>query len=104
METATVGEIQKNFAEVLRKIESGQEIIVTKRGRPVAKITALGAKRDIKWPDFFEESIELKGKPVGEIIVEGREERFFTFDKKQWRLASAAGLRAVTCIASTPIT
>jgi prevent-host-death family protein len=45
METATVGEIQKNFAEVLRKIKSGQEIIVTKRGRPVAKITALGAEQ-----------------------------------------------------------
>ncbi len=60
METATVGEIQKNFAEVLRKIKSGEEIIVTKRGAPVAKITALGAKRDIDWPDFFEECIELK--------------------------------------------
>ena len=76
METTTVGEIQKNFAEVLRKIKSGQEIIVTKRGKPVAKITALGAKRDIHWPDFFEECIEIKGKPVSEIIAEGREDRF----------------------------
>lgn len=76
METATVGEIQKNFAEVLRKIKSGQGIIVTKRGRPVATITALGAKRDIDWPDFFNESIEIKGKPVSEIIAEDREERF----------------------------
>ncbi|MFW6147484.1 MAG: type II toxin-antitoxin system Phd/YefM family antitoxin [Thermodesulfobacteriota bacterium] len=76
METATVGEIQRNFAGVLRKIKSGQEIIVTKRGKPVAKITALGAKRDIDWPDFFEECIELKGEPVSELIVEGREDRF----------------------------
>lgn len=76
METATVGEIQKNFAEVLKKIKSGQEVIVTKRGKAVAKITALGAKRDIKWPDFFNESIEIKGKPVSEIIAEGREDRF----------------------------
>jgi len=45
--------------EVLRKIKSGEESIVTKRGKPVAKITALGAKRDIDWPDFFEECIEL---------------------------------------------
>ena len=76
METATVGEIQKNFAEVLRKIKSGEEIIVTKRGKPVAKITALGAKRDIDWPNFFEESIEAKGKPISEIVSEGREDRF----------------------------
>ncbi len=76
METTTVGEIQKNFAEVLRKIKSGKEIIVTKRGKPVAKITALGAKRDIDWPDFFEECIELKGKPLSEIVSEDREDRF----------------------------
>ena len=76
METTSVGEVQKNFAEVLRKIKSGQEVIVTKRGKPVAKITALGAKRDIDWPDFFEECIEIKGKPVSEIIAEGREDRF----------------------------
>ncbi len=76
METTTVGEIQKNFAEVLRKIKSGEEIIVTKRGVPVAKITALGAKRDIDWPDFFDECIETKGKPISEIVSEGREDRF----------------------------
>ena len=76
METTTVGEIQKNFAEVLRKIKSGEEIIVTKRGEPVAKITALGAKRDIDWPDFFEECIEIKGKPLSEIVSEDREDRF----------------------------
>ena len=76
METTTVGEIQKNFAGVLRKIKSGEEIIVTKRGKPVAKITALGAKRDIDWPDFFEECIEIKGKPLSEIVSEGREDRF----------------------------
>ncbi len=76
METATVGEIQKNFSEVLRKIKSGEEIIVTKRGEPVAKITALGAKRNIDWPDFFEECIEIEGKPLSEIIVESRADRF----------------------------
>ena len=76
METATVGEIQKNFAEVLRKIKSGEEIIVTKRGEPVAKIIALGAKLDINWPDFFEECIEIKGKPLSEIVSEDREDRF----------------------------
>jgi len=76
METATVGEIQKNFAEILRKIKSGEEIIVTKRGELVAKITALGAKRTVDWPDFFGECIELEGKPLSEIVAEDREDRF----------------------------
>ena len=76
METTTVGEIQKNFAEVLRKIKSGEEIIVTKRGAPVAKITALGARQDIDWPNFYKECIKIKGKPLSEIVSEGREDRF----------------------------
>jgi prevent-host-death family protein len=76
MKTATVGEIQKNFAKVLRDINIGEEIIVTKRGKPVARITALGPKAEIDWPDFYQESIELGGKPVSEIVLETRKDRF----------------------------
>jgi hypothetical protein len=36
----------------------------------------LGAKRDIDWPNFFEECIEIKGKPLSEIVSEDREDRF----------------------------
>ena len=76
MKTATVGEIQKNFAGVLRNINGGEEIIITKRGKPVAKITSLGPKTEIKWPDFYNEAIELKGKPAEKIVIESREDRF----------------------------
>jgi prevent-host-death family protein len=76
MKTTTVGEIQKNFAKVLRDINAGEEITVTRRGKPVAKITAIGPKGDVNWPDFFNEAVELEGKPVSEIVVEGRQDRF----------------------------
>ena len=76
MKTASVGEIQKNFSRILKEIKAGEEIAVTKRGKPVAKISALGPKKEIDWPDFFTEAIELKGKPAAEIVVEGREDRF----------------------------
>ena len=76
MKTATVGEIQKNFAGVLRNINGGEEIIITKRGKPVAKITSLDPKTEIKWPDFYSEAIELKGKPAAKIVIESREDRF----------------------------
>jgi hypothetical protein len=42
----------------------------------VAKITALGPKREINWPDFYNEAIELRGKPASELVLEGREYRF----------------------------
>jgi prevent-host-death family protein len=76
MKIATVGEVQKNFGKILRDIKSGEVITVTKRGKPVAKITALGPKAEIAWPDFYGEAIELKGKPVSELVIEGRKDRF----------------------------
>ena len=76
METATVGEIQKNFAKVLRGINNGKEITITKRGKPVAKIVSLGPKDKVEWPDFYSEAFRLQGKPVSEILIEGRKDRF----------------------------
>jgi antitoxin (DNA-binding transcriptional repressor) of toxin-antitoxin stability system len=76
MKTATVGEIQKNFSKILKEIKAGEEIAVTRRGIPVAKITALGPKVKIDWPDFYNEAIKSRGKSAGDIVTEGREDRF----------------------------
>ncbi len=75
MKTATVGEIQKNFAKVLRGIRAGEEVTVIRRGKPVAKIAALGPKNEIDWPDFYHEAIHLEGAPISQIVSESREER-----------------------------
>ena len=76
MKTATVGEIQKNFAQVLRNISAGEEITITRRGKPIAKIVTLGPRSEVDWPDFYEEAIRLEGKSVSEIVLEGRGDRF----------------------------
>ncbi len=76
MQTATVGDVQKNFGKILKTINAGEEIVITRRGKPIAKLTSLGPKSDIEWPDFYKEAIEVKGKPVSEIVLEGREDRF----------------------------
>jgi prevent-host-death family protein len=75
MKTATVGEIQKNFAKVLRDIRAGEEVTVIRRGKPVARITPLGPKSEIDWPDFYHEAIHLTGTSISQIVSEGREER-----------------------------
>jgi prevent-host-death family protein len=75
MKSATVGEIQKNFSKILKDINLGEEITITSRGKPIAKITALGPKKNIIWPDFDAEAIELKGKSISQLIIEDREER-----------------------------
>jgi antitoxin (DNA-binding transcriptional repressor) of toxin-antitoxin stability system len=75
MKTATVGDVQKNFAKMLREIGAGEEITVLKRGIPVAKIAAIVPKGDIDWPDFYDEAIQLDGTSVSQLVLDGREER-----------------------------
>lgn len=70
----------------------------------------------INWPDAFARSITLSRnhtETIGSrsldvihvaLALSMGADRFFTFDEKQLQLVSAAGLRAVTCITSTPMT
>ena len=76
MKTATVGEIQKNFAAVLKSIEAGEEVTVIKRGKAVARIIAIGPAKNPVWPDFNVQAVSLEGKPVSQILIDDRTERF----------------------------
>ncbi len=76
MKTFSVGEVQKNFAGVLKKINAGEEVAVTKRGKPVAIISVNRPKDRIEWPNFYEEAIDLKGKTMFDIVVDSRKDRF----------------------------
>ena len=44
MKTATVSKLKASLSEYLRQVKAGEEVLVTERGRPIAKLTpALGA-------------------------------------------------------------
>ncbi|MDA2928932.1 type II toxin-antitoxin system prevent-host-death family antitoxin [Acidobacteria bacterium AH-259-O06] len=81
MKTATVRQVQHHLSEVLRWIEEGEEVLVTKRNRVVAKIVPARDKtQTVKWPDFVTRSSRIwgkgvRGKSVSRIIIEEREER-----------------------------
>lgn len=76
MRTASVGDIQKNFSKILNEIRSGEEITITRHGKPIARLTALGPKDKIEWPDFFDEAIPSRGKAISDTVIEEREDRF----------------------------
>ncbi len=76
MKTATVGEIQKNFSKILRDIHLGEEITITNRGKQIDKLTALESKKNIDWPDFYNDAVELKDKSTSRLVIEDREDRF----------------------------
>ena len=79
MKTITVREVQHRLSAVLDSVRHGQSILVTKRGKPVAKIIpAEPVRGKIVWPDFEARLTALfpkgvpPGKPLSDIVSEGR--------------------------------
>lgn len=41
MKTATVSKLKASLSEYLRRVRAGEEVLVTERGRPIAKLTPI---------------------------------------------------------------
>jgi prevent-host-death family protein len=51
MKTYTVSEARQHFAEILNSVEQGEDVAITKHGKPIARITHLpAAKKAIEIP------------------------------------------------------
>jgi prevent-host-death family protein len=82
MKTATVREFRHAFPKVLRWIEDGETVTLTKRGKPVAQVTPPPAAkpRKVVWPDIaararaYSEGVRLTAKQAARIIRESRGE------------------------------
>lgn len=52
MKTATIREAQHHLSELLEKLEDGEEIVITRRGKGVAKLVPVIESRNVVFPDF----------------------------------------------------
>ncbi|MDH4162155.1 MAG: type II toxin-antitoxin system prevent-host-death family antitoxin [Nitrospirota bacterium] len=74
-----IKEARQHFTEYLSRVEKGEEIVITKRDQPIARIIpvkkktarALASRKDLR------NAITPKGKPLSEtVIASRREERY----------------------------
>ncbi|MGH9320942.1 MAG: type II toxin-antitoxin system Phd/YefM family antitoxin [Vicinamibacteria bacterium] len=81
MKKATIRQVQHRLSEVMKWVEDGEEVIVLRRDRVVAKIVPPDHTSDKpEWPDFGGRARRIwgkrvRGKPLSRIITENREER-----------------------------
>ena len=81
MKTATIRDVQHNLSKILRWVEDGEEVVVTKHKRIVANIVpSTRRNRELKWPDFAQRMKKISpqpidGRPLSRIISEERDER-----------------------------
>lgn len=81
MKKTTVREVQHNLAKILRWVEDGEVVVITRHKRVVAKLVPSALKdRKTHWPDFTERMRSIwrdvpEGKPASRIIIDERTER-----------------------------
>jgi prevent-host-death family protein len=52
MKTATVREAQHHLSQLMLEVEQGEEIILTRRGKAIARILPMETERKVEFPDF----------------------------------------------------
>jgi prevent-host-death family protein len=77
METVTAFEAKTHLSEILRKVQSGDSVIVTLRGKPIAKILPFSEKSSTSAESAVEKLRTIRKTVKGKInirkmIEEGR--------------------------------
>lgn len=80
MKTTTMRELKHHTAALVARVEAGEEIELTRRGRPVARLSPARARAKPRAPDFAGRLMEIYGEAVlkktaTELVGEGRGDR-----------------------------
>lgn len=80
MKTFSVMEAQHNLAVLLREVEAGRELTITRRRKPVARLLPVPTAEPVKFPDFAARARKTwrgpwRGADTQELVEEIRGER-----------------------------
>ncbi|MFN0134247.1 MAG: type II toxin-antitoxin system Phd/YefM family antitoxin, partial [Phycisphaerales bacterium] len=79
MGTIAAYDAKTKFSELLDRVEAGEEMVITKHGRPVAKLSPIEKRHDpdeirkaMAQLDELSKSVTLGGLTIKDLINEGR--------------------------------
>lgn len=80
MKTFSIMETQHNLARVLREMEAGHAVGITRRNKLVARLVPPAGPADVEWPDFVGRAREVwggdwQGSSSDELLDDSRGER-----------------------------
>lgn len=76
MVKVTVREARARLRELLDRVAAGEEVVLTRRGKEVARLVPPQRKKRLPDLSTFRASIELKGEPASRTVVQLREEEW----------------------------
>ncbi len=73
---AGIKETRQHLTEYLKKVQAGEEVVITKRGEPIAKISPFkkSLRRKLLSHKTLRDSIHRRGEPLSKIIIGSRKE------------------------------
>ena len=77
MREVNIREARSNLSSLLDKVEAGEEIIIKRRGKTVAKLVSLHNAGNLPSLKDFRSSIKINGKPMSQSVVDARNEDRF---------------------------
>lgn len=75
MENISVAEAKAHLSELLDRVESGEELVITRRGKPVARISAVAPQKSGPMPSMAAFRERMAGQIKGSVLEGLREER-----------------------------
>ena len=79
MSTCTVAAAKAHLSELLARVENGEEVVITRRGLPVAQISPIRpVKRPPDWRAIraFRESLPAVATSANDLVREVRDTRY----------------------------
>ena len=67
-----VKEARSKLSELLNRVEQGQEITITRRGKKVARLVSTRRAATLPSLEDFRQTISVSGKPMSEEITAAR--------------------------------
>lgn len=75
MSTVTLAEAKTHLSHLLDQVEAGEEVVITRRGQPIARITPVEKpKQPVKSLAEFRKQMPRWRKPSAKLLREMREE------------------------------
>ena len=63
---------RSNLSALLDKVEAGEEILIKRRGKKVAKMVSPQAENPLPSLKDFRASIRVEGKPMSKVVIDAR--------------------------------
>lgn len=74
MVEVNVKDARSQLSALLDRVEKGEEIIIKRRGKSVAKMVPLGNVSNLPSLKDFRASLKVRGKPLSQTVIDARKE------------------------------